>query len=103
MVYAIRSAGTDVCGRNTSVLQECCVIGAATEISHGHIALDLCGRRAMAVSDSLCRRLRYERVGLRGFLPCLVDRATFGVGHSLGQIAQKLLEAGHRGCSELRP
>ena len=92
VINAIGTGRTNVGGGHSEVLQEDGVVGSASQVTHGHASFDLRRRRTIVGGRGL---LRIRRVGLAGFLPILIDRTSLGTGDSLGDIAQKLFQAGH--------
>ena len=96
----------DVGRRHAEVLQKGGVVGAAAQIADLNIILvaRAAGSRSACPSDLGSGVLGALLLFLLGRgLPLVVDAAALGTGHRLGDIAQVLLQAGHRRRAEVGP
>ena len=92
VIDAVIAAGSDVGGRHAQVLQEGGVVGAASQIAHRHIAgLDHRASHAGSNGGVFIFFLFFLLL-----FPHLIQRPAIGSGHVFTQIANKLLQAGHR-------
>ena len=100
VIDAVRTVGADIGGGHAKMLQEGRIIRAAAEIANVHIAM-------IGVAAALGKRtgvgaLATKAGGLALNLPGIVDGASLRAGHTPGNVAQKLFEAGNAGGPEVR-
>ena len=102
MIDAVRPGRTHVGCGYPQVLQKDAVIGPAPQISYRHVASSWRRRSAATLADGFGRDLRLIRARQASLTPCVINSASLRTGHDLGYLANKLLQAGDRGSSELR-
>src|SRR5713226_8555042 len=100
VINAVRTGRTDVCRRDTEMLQERSIVRTAAQITDRYIGLTLCSRRAIVRGRRLLLRAFPSR--LISFLPSAINGTPLRARDSLGHITQKLLQAGYRRSTKLR-